>query len=147
MNNYFNEKSFNSVDSKGRLLLPKDIRNAFKLRKSDVLYLVPNLGDQSYLEVRTKSQWKTYCERLRNQDVGQQKKDSFRYAMMVMEEAAVDGQGRILIPQRIRESCKLDDQVAVVTMQTYFEIWARGQVEQRYADMVRAFKETNDRLF
>jgi len=67
--------------------------------------------------------------------------------MMLQETATVDGQGRILIPQRIRELCNIVDAVAVVDMDGYLEVWAKAQLEQKYADMVRAFKEMNDRMF
>ncbi|MDH3214729.1 MAG: hypothetical protein OEN01_00385 [Candidatus Krumholzibacteria bacterium] len=147
MHNYFNEKSLHNIDPKGRLLLPKDIRHAFKIKKGDPLYLVPNLSDPQYLEIRTAKQWGDYCESLRRETSGEQKKDTFRYAMMSKEQSTVDGQGRILIPQGIRDSCKLDGSVAVINMDQYTEVWCQEHVERKYADMVRAFKATNDRIF
>jgi len=147
MNNYFNEKSFQSIDPKGRLLLPKEVRSAVKISKGDILYLLPNLTAPAYLEIRTRKQWNAYLNSLRSGDGGADKKDSFRYAMMAKEEMKVDGTGRVLIPTRIRVTCQLDGQVAVINMDSYIEVWNRGNVEQRYADMIRAFKETNDRMF
>ena len=147
MMNYFNEKSLHSTDPKGRLLLPKDIRQQFKVKKGDRLYLVPNLSEPPYLEVRTEAQWKSYCERLRQTEASEKKKDSFRYAMMSKEVATVDGQGRIAIPERIRNACGLDGLVAVINMDLYLEVWAKEHMDRKYQDMVRAFKETNDRMF
>ena len=147
MNNYFNEKNLHSIDSKGRILLPKDVRDHYRVKKGDVLHIVPNVSGSSYLEIRTTAQWKKYRDSLRNLEAGEKKKDSFRYAMMLQETATVDGQGRILIPQRIRELCNIVDAVAVVDMDGYLEVWAKAQLEQKYADMVRAFKEMNDRMF
>jgi division/cell wall cluster transcriptional repressor MraZ len=147
MTNYFNERSLHTIDGKGRLLLPRDIRGTFKIKKGDLLHLVPNLADPPYVEIRTEAEWKGYCESLRHQQSGEKKKDTFRYAMMLMETAKVDGQGRILVPQRIREMCRLDKTVAVINMGLYFEVWCKDHIAKRYADMVRAFKETNDRMF
>ena len=147
MNNYFNDKALLSTDPKGRLLLPKDIRDHFKIKKADLLFLVPNLSEPRYLEVRTEKQWKAYCESLRQEEAGEKKKDSFRYAMMLKEVATVDGQGRIALPQRIREACSLDGLVAVVNMEVYIEVWSKDHMERKYQDMIRAFKETNDRMF
>ena len=144
---HFNEKSLHNVDGKGRLLLPKDIRAANKIKKGDVLYLVPSLSDPPYLEIRTASQWNTYREALRREAAGQHKKDTFRYAMMIKETAVVDGQGRFMIPNRIRESCKLAGTVAVIDMDVYVEVWCKDHMEKKYSDMVRAFKDTNDRMF
>jgi len=147
MINHFNEKSLHTIDNKGRLLLPKEIRQANKIKKGDVLYLVPNLSDPPYLEVRTAKQWNAYRESLRHESSGEQKKDTFRYAMMIKETAVIDGQGRFMIPSRIREACRLNGTVAVIDMDVYVEVWCREHVEKKYSDMVRAFKETNDRMF
>ncbi len=147
MFNYFNEKSLHTIDGKGRLLLPKEVRQAYKIKKGDVLYLVPNLSDPPYLEMRTAKQWDAYRQSLRQETSSEQKKDTFRYAMMIKEKAVVDGQGRIMIPNRIRETCSLEGTVAVVDMDIYVEVWCKAHMAKKYADMVRAFKETNDRMF
>ncbi len=112
-----------------------------------ILYLVPNLSDPPYLEMRTAKQWEAYRQSLRQETSSEQKKDTFRYAMMIKEKAVVDGQGRIMIPNRIRETCSLEGTVAVVDMDIYVEVWCKAHMAKKYADMVRAFKETNDRMF
>ena len=147
MLNYFNEKSFLSTDPKGRLLLPKELRSDLKIKKGDLLYLIPNLADLPYLEIRTKRQWEGYIQSLRAQEPSQEKKDSIRYAKMFKETATVDGQGRILLPQNVREVCKLNGAVAVVDMEIYIEVWCKESMMKRYADLVRAFKNANDRTF
>jgi MraZ protein len=147
MLNFFDEKTFHSTDPKGRLLLPREIRDHFQIKKADTLYLIPNLSEPPYLEIRTAEQWDRYRESLRQQESGEKKKDSFRYAMMLKDTVTVDGQGRILLPQRIREMCRLDGAVAIVNMDLYVEVWAKDHMAQRYADMLRAFKEANDRMF
>jgi MraZ protein len=145
--NYFNEKNLHSFDSKGRILLPKEIRAHYSIQKGDTLYLIPNLADASYLEIRTEEAWNRYTASLRRQESGEKKKDTFRYAMMLKETVTVDGQGRVLIPQGIRDACELGQTVAVVNMDIYVEVWSKEQMDQKYDKMVRAFKELNDRMF
>jgi division/cell wall cluster transcriptional repressor MraZ len=147
MLNHFNEKSLHAIDGKGRLLLPKEVRDGLDIKQGDVLFLIPNLADPPYLEIRTAQQWERYRKSLRRESSGEQKKDTFRYAMMIKETAIVDGQGRFMIPNRIRETCHLDGTVAVVDMDIYVEVWCKAHMAKKYADMVRAFKETNDRMF
>ena len=147
MLNYFNEKSFLSTDPKGRLLLPKEVRSDLKIKKGDLLYLIPNLTDLPYLEIRTKRQWVDYIRSLREQEASQDKKDSIRYAKMFKETATVDGQGRILLPQNVRDFCNLNGAVTVVDMEIYVEVWCKENIMKRYADLVRAFKNANDRTF
>lgn len=145
--NYFNEKAFHTTDPKGRLLLPKDVRAHFRIKKADVLYLLPNPSDPPCLEIRTSAAWEAYLESLRGQQSDPRKKDSYRYAMTFKEKATVDGQGRVLIPQGLRELCKIDGSVAVINMDVYVEVWAKEHMSRKYQDMIRAFKEMNDQLF
>lgn len=147
MINYFSDKSFQVTDPKGRLVLPKDVRDAFKIKKGDMLYLLPNLSDPPYLEVRTLKQWEQYRESLKQEESSEKKKDAIRYAKMFKAEVTVDGQGRILIPQALRDACKLDGTVAVVDMEIYIEIWCKAHVELKLKDMVQAFKDASDRTF
>lgn len=147
MNTYFNEKNIHSVDPKGRILLPKNVRVQHQLKKGDNLFCVPSVTNPAYVEVRTEAQWKRYRESLRGTEPGESKKDSFRVADLSSDEATLDGQGRLLIPQWIREACGIKGSVAIVDMDEYIEVWARENIEQKYAEMVRAFKERNDRLF
>lgn len=147
MINHLNQDCFHTTDSKGRLLLPKSVRDAFKIKKGDKLFLVPDLSNPPYLEVRTTAQWAAYRKSLRDDVAGEKKKLSFRYADLIKESATVDAQGRFLIPQRMRDMCKLDGDVAVINMEDYVEIWAKDHVAKRFEDMVKAFKEINDRMF
>ncbi len=145
--NTFNDKYIYALDPKSRLLLPLEIRQQFKIRKGDRLYLIPNLSDPEYLEIRTESQWQSYQDDLSKQESNDRKKDFIRYAMMFQERVTVDGQGRFIVPQRIRDLCKLEDEVAVINMRSYAEVWNKDHMERKYADMVRAFKEISDRLY
>jgi DNA-binding transcriptional regulator/RsmH inhibitor MraZ len=147
MINHLNEDCFHSIDQKGRLLLPKDIRESFKIKKGDKLFLVPDLSNPPYLEVRTERQWVDYRRSLRDDEAGEKKKLSFRYADLIKETATVDGAGRFLIPQRMRDTCTLAGVVAVINMEDYVEIWAKDYIAKRFDEMVKAFKEINDRMF
>jgi MraZ protein len=145
--NSFNDKYLHSFDNKSRLLLPRDIREIFKIEKGDNLLLIPNLAPPEYLEIRTEAQWQVYQENLSKQESTAQKKDFLRYAMMLHEKITVDGQGRIVVSPRIRDLCKLDGTVAVINMGSFAEVWNVSHMELKYPDLVRAYKEINDRLF
>jgi MraZ protein len=148
MNSYFNEKNLYSIDLKGRVLVPKDVRDKHRYKKGDALYCTPNMSGAAYVEIRTDAQWKKHREQLlAAAEEGETKKDSFRYADFFTHPATIDGQGRLSIPQEIREMCKLGESVAIVDMEEHIEVWAKESIEQKYADMVRAFKEMNDRIF
>lgn len=147
MNTYFNEKNVHSVDDKGRILLPKDVRDHHELKKGDLLYFVPSPMEPAYIEVRTESQWKKYRATLRRTEPGAEKKHTFRVADLSSDKVVLDGQGRVMIPEWIRGLCGVHESVAVVDMDEYIELWPRESLEQHYAEWVRAFRQRNDHMF
>lgn len=147
MINRINVKNFYSIDSKGRVLLPKDLRDHHRLEPGEILICVPSGTNAVYLEVRTQSQWERYRSNLRRSQPGESKRDAFRLMDVSKDTTTLDGQGRILIPQWIRDACAMRKKVAVIDLEDYFEVWASEYIEQRYADMLRAFKERNDELY
>ena len=54
---------------------------------------------------------------------------STRHIVSGAEECPLDKQGRILIPQTLREYAKLDREVAIIGMVSNFEIWDRERYE------------------
>lgn len=145
--NFFNEKYLHPIDQKGRLRLRKDILDHFKIKKGESLTLIPNVTELPYLIMLTSSHIKDYFESLMKQDPGARKMDSLRYARITQDSVTVDGQGRIVIPQRIRDACHLDGTVAVINMDLFIEVWNKKHVERKYPDMVRAFRDLGEILF
>jgi MraZ protein len=52
-----------------------------------------------------------------------------RFIISGAEDCPLDRQGRILIPQTLRDYAKLDREVAMVGQVRYFEIWDRERYE------------------
>ncbi len=143
----FNDKYLYHLDPKFRLRLPMEIRQQFEIKKGDQLHLIPYLSEHEHLEIRTESQWQLYKKKFLAQASNEHKKDFLRYAEVFQEYATVDGQGRIVITERIRDLCKLDETVAVINMHTYAEVWEKTNMERKYPDLLRAYKEFSDRLY
>jgi len=143
----FNDKYLHSIDVKGRLQLSRQIRAQFRLRKGEVLHLLPNLDNPPFLEIRTGKQWQEYQDRFMSQAPGGLKRDFVRFVELSKETVAADAQGRLIIPKRLRELCGLADEVAVINMNTCVEVWNKDNVSQKYTDLVRAFKDINNSLF
>jgi DNA-binding transcriptional regulator/RsmH inhibitor MraZ len=143
----FNDKYLHSMDVKGRLQLSRDIRATFKLKKGDTLHLLPNLDNPPFLEIRTGQQWKAYQERFMGQASGTLKRDFVRFVELSKETVVADAQGRISVPRRLRELCKLDGEVAIINLGSFVEVWNKDYVGQKYTDLVRAFNDFNNSLF
>jgi len=145
--NQFNDKYLHSIDGKGRLQLSRQIRAQLRLRKGETLHLLPNLETPPFLEIRTEKQWQEYQDRFMGQASGGLKRDFVRFVELSKETVLADAQGRIIIPRRLRDLCGLNEEVAVINMNTCIEVWNKDNVNQKYSDLVRAFKDINNSLF
>lgn len=145
--NLISEKNLCSLDSKGRLLLPLQIRERLKIRKGETLVLVSNISESPFLELRTTKQWEAFLDKIMATVASEEKKEVMRYASGSREVVTVDGQGRILVPQRFREACHLDGTVAVLNMTTYVEIWNLAYIQKRHANMMRAYHELSNKVY
>lgn len=145
--NKINSKSIHHLDPKSRLLIPKDIRNTFQIKKASPLFLLPTIGDHPYLEIRTIRQWRQFIQELTDTTPSNKKKDALRYASIASESVKVDAQGRILITERLRVDCRIKETVVVINMRIFFEVWDIDCFSYRFPNLINAFKEINEKLF
>jgi len=145
--NYYDGKYLHSIDQRGRLQLPKDVRTGTKIKKGDALFLFINPNSPRFLEIRTKSQWVAYQKQVEALPPSREKREFYRMIRLSTAEVTADSQGRVVVPQPMRESCGFGSEVIVVNMGTYIEVWNKEAVEQKHGDMLRAFNDINDQLF
>ncbi len=141
-----NDKCLHTVDQKGRLQLSRHIRDRFKLKKGDRLVLLPSSESPYYLEIRNTAQWKEYEAKVLEQAPGEVKRNFIRFVELFKETVLADGQGRISIPRRLREMCKLDGEVAVLNIPFCVEVWNKDTISHSQQTFSQAFKEINDQL-
>jgi division/cell wall cluster transcriptional repressor MraZ len=143
----FGEKHVHVIDPKGRLQLARAVRDQLKLKKGDTLHLLPNVADPPFLEIRTAAQWDEYQRRFLSQAPGELKRDFVRFIQLHRETVVSDAQGRLIIPKGLRERCQLDGTVVVIHMTSCLEVWSPKQIERRYTDMAKAFRDINNTFF
>ena len=126
--------SNHSIDSKGRVILPKEYREEL----GESFYITK--GFEKCAQVMSVDEF----DRLRAQirSLPADKALTLQYlfispAMLV----SPNSQGRVLIPQAIREDCALSGEVTVVGMDTRIEIWDRDTftafMEERKKDSIK----------
>lgn len=145
--NYFDDRHLHSIDQRGRLQLPKDVRTGEKVKKGDTLFLFVNRNEPMFLEIRTRVQWEAWKRQVMELESSADKREIYRMIQLSTIEVTADGQGRIVVPQRARTDCGFDSEVYVVNMSTYVEVWSKDAIQQKRSDMLRAFNEINDQLF
>lgn len=117
-----------TIDTKGRLIIPSKFReilgDAFVVTK----------GLDGCLFVYDNEEWKRFEEKLRSLPITNKEARQFvRFFLAGAAEAEVDKQGRILIPNVLREFAELTKDVVLVGVGSRIEIWSRERFEDAAA--------------
>jgi MraZ protein len=119
------------LDSKGRIALPARFRDA--LGEGIVL----TLGQDGCLFAYPRDEWERRSAEVRARPLsGQEARAYARMFFGSAEAAELDAQGRLVIPQRLRNQVALGREVVVVGVSERLEIWASEaweRYEQAYA--------------
>ena len=117
-----------TIDAKGRLIIPSKFReilgDAFVVTK----------GLDGCLFVYDNEEWQRFEEKLRTLPITNKEARQFvRFFLAGATEAEVDKQGRILIPNVLREFAELTKDVVLVGVGSRIEIWGRERFEDAAA--------------
>lgn len=116
-----------NVDGKGRLFVPSKLREEL----GEVFYVV--IGLKHSLMLLTEAGWQNIEEKKRQMPMAQAQNLRFFFANAVRVEP--DKQGRILIPQELRQYAGLTQEVVILGFGDKAEIWdaaTYGMMEQAF---------------
>lgn len=105
-----------AIDEKGRLFIPAKFRE--KLGTTFVI----TRGVGQYLSVYPMDEWEAFEEKIRSLK-SKQALELQRYFVAPAQDSMPDGQGRVLIPQKLRVHANLNKNVLVAGMGNHLEIW------------------------
>jgi MraZ protein len=119
------------LDAKGRVALPTKFREAF----AGGAYLT--LGEDGCLFAFPKEEWDRRREELRaGGRAGLVARARARMFFGNAERVDLDGQGRMVIPQKLRTQVALSREAVVIGVADWLEIWPSGEwdrYEQQHA--------------
>lgn len=108
-----------TIDDKGRLTLPA------KFRAELATGVVVTRGIDKCLFAFPMAEWEKLAERVSNLPLTEAQAREFRRLLFSgANDAELDKQGRVLLPQYLREYAGLDGNVIVAGLNTHMEIWA-----------------------
>lgn len=114
-----------SIDQKGRLAIPSKFRSAFTKG------LVVTRGLDNCLFVYTIAEWKKLAEKLANLPINQANTRAFARLMLAgAMDVELDKQGRIMLPEYLRNYAKLSKATVVTGLFNRLEIWAEPEWEK-----------------
>ena len=126
---------FHSFDPKGRMNFPAKMRN--ELGESFIV----TLWSDSCLAVFSNEEWNKLCGRIRNLPMAQATKIQ-RFIFPNACEVVPDKQGRILLPQNLRDGAGLKKDVAVIGVMDRAEIWDLDKwTENKKAQSASSFEQ------
>lgn len=106
------------VDAKGRIFFPQ----RFHEDMWDKVVICRGQGQFKFLMVFSKEGWEAFTGRFDKLKYSEREKLR-RYFFQLAAETGVDAQGRLQLPQNLREFAGLDKNVVVTGMQDHAEIW------------------------
>ncbi len=108
-----------TIDEKGRVAIPARFRE--ELGEGFVL----TKGFELCLQAFPRSMWNELAEKVNRLPLGSPQARNLRRMLFAPAiEVEVDRQGRVLIPQGLREYAGLSEEVLITGMHTYFELWS-----------------------
>ena len=135
-----------SIDRKGRLIIPSKFREVSKENYVERFFVTRGLD--TCLFVFTEDEWKKQEARFKSLSfTNTQARQFSRLYFSGACEVACDRQGRILVPQYLKEYAKIKQDVVIVGVSSRIEIWSKENWTQFYADTKDSFEKTAENLF
>jgi len=139
---FIGEYSHN-LDDKGRLAIP------VKFRKELAKGAVVTRGLDNCLFLYTKSEWNKLAEKLALLPISQANSRAFSRLMLAgAMDVEVDKQGRIILPEYLRQFAKLKKEIVVAGLYSRLELWDaeawqtyKGQTEKESSDIAEKMGE------
>lgn len=140
MNMFMGEYQHN-IDAKGRMIVPAKFREG--LGESFVL----TRGLDKCLFAYPMEEWKILEEKLKKLPLTKKDARSFtRFFFSGAVECEVDKQGRINIPQTLRNYSKIEKECVVIGVSGRVEVWAKEIWEDYFTESEESFAEIAENL-
>lgn len=129
------------LDKKGRLIIPSRFRA--KLTKNAIL----TRGLDSNLVIYPEDTWQNVTQQLNQMPITHSTARALRRLLFSgAVELDLDKQGRVNIPAHLREYASLAEEVLLVGMETFIEIWEPGKWRSALDGVSSALSEADDLL-
>ena len=121
------------IDDKGRLKVPTVFRRDFQERFGRDVFVTSVLGDSAL--IYPLQVWEEFEERLAALPTTDSTKRRYLERVSYFgNPGSLDGQGRVLVPQLLRESAEMTGEVVVSGRLDHLEVWNHDRLLKRFAE-------------
>ena len=112
-----------TLDERGRMAMPTRYRDAFRDRSGGKLVMTIARHDPC-LRIYAESDWAVLEDELTNLDDDDSENRRQQHMLIgFATDAELDGNGRVVIPQRLRDYARLERKVVMVGQPKRLELW------------------------
>jgi MraZ protein len=134
-----------SIDRKGRLILPAKIREVAKTNFIEKFFVTRGLD--KCLFMFSEEEWRSQETKFKVMPFTKQQTRTFnRLYFSGAVEVIPDRQGRILLPQYLKDFAEIKKDVMIVGVSNRIEIWAKDKWQEFYSGSRPSFEEISEKL-
>jgi MraZ protein len=134
-----------SIDRKGRLILPSRFREAAKANFVEKFFATRGLD--KCLFMFAEEEWRSQEQKFKAISFTKQESRVFnRLYFSGAVEILPDRQGRILLPQYLKDFAEIKKDVIVVGVSNRIEIWAKEKWTEFYGNWRQSFEQIAEKL-
>lgn len=130
----FKGKSLHTINDAGRVSIPSKFRDILKSKYNDESLILVSLGSHiaaypAYEWAKLEDAWEK--EPPKDPEV----KKFIKYLYSTAEDCVIDKQGRILIPNSLREKTGLNSECVIVGVRNKIEIWPKDRWDKEFENI------------
>lgn len=134
-----------SIDRKGRIILPAKFRESAKAHFIEKFFVTRGLD--KCLFMFSEEEWRSQESKFKAISFTKQQARTFnRLYFSGAVEVSPDKQGRILLPQYLKDFAQIKRDVMIVGVSNRIEIWAKDEWQEFYGSSRQSFEEIAEKL-
>ncbi|MDP2905633.1 MAG: division/cell wall cluster transcriptional repressor MraZ [Candidatus Omnitrophota bacterium] len=134
-----------SIDRKGRLIMPAKFREAAKANFIEKFFLTRGLD--KCLFMFSEEEWRSQENKFKALSFTKQQARTFnRLYFSGAMDATADRQGRILLPQYLKDFAGIKKDVVIVGVSNRIEIWAKDLWLEFYGNSRQSYEEIAEKM-
>ncbi|MFH0771827.1 MAG: division/cell wall cluster transcriptional repressor MraZ [Candidatus Omnitrophota bacterium] len=134
-----------TIDNKGRVIIPSRFRDVFKEFGVEKFYVTRGLDKCLFLF--TREEWISQEQKFKAMSFTKAEARKFnRLYFSGATELACDNQGRILLPQYLKDYAAIKRDVMIVGVSNRIEIWSKDEWRRYYSEAMPLFEKTAENL-